>query len=98
MVTTPFDHDPTIPDLHGLHDIVGPFCKRVVDEILDDLEHPHEDVLVLVGQEARGPVGEEMAAFVRDEHILHLEVGRTAPSPEYEEGRRAACGQDCGPR
>src|SRR5439155_374295 len=94
VVATPFDDDLPVPDLYRLHHVVGPLREGIVDEVLDDLEHPHQDVLVLVGQEAGGPVGEEMARPVRDEHVLHAELGRAAPSPDHERSRKPARGRD----
>src|SRR6266705_2344019 len=94
VVATPFDDDLPVPDLYRFPHVVGSLRERIVDEVLDDLEHPHQDVLVLVGQEAGGPVGEEMARHVRDEHVLHSELGRAAPPPDHERSRKPARGRD----
>ena len=79
VVATPFDDDLPVPDLYRLHHVVGPLREGIVDEVLDDLEHPHQDVLVLVGQEAGGPVGEEMARPVRNPTGLEPAPTHTHP-------------------
>ena len=54
--TSPLDDDLAFPDLEGSQLVRGPFREGVVDEILDDLEHPDEDVFVFIGNKAGGSV------------------------------------------
>src|SRR2546427_6553159 len=81
------DHDPSLPERQALHVLVDPLAEGVLHEFLDDLEHPDEDVLVLVLDEARGAVGQEDAAVVHDEDVVDDELSCAAAASKRDDAR-----------
>src|SRR3989441_7892428 len=94
VVRALLDEDLTIAELEPLHFLVESPAERVLDEILDDLEHPHQDVLVLVLDEARGAMREEDPAVVHDEHVVDEEL--PAPATPDDEPSHDRHGRDDG--
>jgi len=74
-----FDEDLAFAELERAHHLVRGLGERVPHEILDNLEHRDEHVLVLAGDDPRAPVREKNSAMVCDEYLADNRGGTTTP-------------------
>ena len=69
-VRRPFYQDFRIAEVEALHPDPGAALERILDEVLDDREHPGEDVLVDLLPELAAVVGDEPSVGVDQEDVL----------------------------